>query len=118
MLAALLENLHAAGIGAGYSPVTVAALAAAVTVVVAYTAPRNDEQAAGGPPVPEDALQADYDAAFVAAYWARRPGAVAVRSLQVLMAAMRVGSGLLLDTLLTKCGQLPCSQKNRVGSAV
>ena len=83
--------------GAGYSAITIAALIAAVAVVVGATAPSSDLAAGGGPPVPEDALAADYDAHFVAAYWARRPGAVSVRSLQVLAAALRVGSGLLLD---------------------
>ena len=92
-----------AGIGAGYSPVTIAALVAAVTIVVTYTAPKTDEQAAGGKPVPDDVLATDYDADFVAAYWARRPGAVAVRSMQVLAAAARVGSGLLLDSLQNRC---------------
>ena len=91
------QSSLAAGMGAGYSPVTIAALIAAVAAVVAYTAPSSDLQAGGGPPVPEDALATDYDADFVAAYWARRPGAVSVRSVQVLAAALRVGSGLLLD---------------------
>lgn len=85
------------GIGAGYNPLTVASLVVAVAAVVACTAPSSDEAAAGGPSLPEDALATEYDADFVAAYWARRPGAVSVRSVQVLSAALRVGSGLLMD---------------------
>ncbi|KAK9801392.1 hypothetical protein WJX73_005895 [Symbiochloris irregularis] len=85
------------GVGAGYSPVTIAALLSAVALVVYVTAPATDEVASGGSSVPEDILASEYDADFVAAYWARRPGAVSVRSVQVLGAALRVGSGLFLD---------------------
>ena len=91
-----------AGFGGGYSPATLAAIAFVIALVVTYTAPSSDEQAAGGRPVPEDVLHADYDHEYVAAYWARRPTAVAIRSLQVLLALSRVGSGLLLDNLTNR----------------
>ena len=71
--------------------------------MVALTAPSNDQQAAGGTPVPEDVLATEYDADFVAAYWARRPAAVSVRSAQVAVAALRMGSGLLLDAIFGRC---------------
>lgn len=77
-----------------------------VTIFVLYTAPATDEQAAGGKPVPEDELANDYDAAFVAAYWARRPNAVAARSLRVGMAAARVGYGVFIDKLLNRWGAI------------
>lgn len=96
-----LSGLHA-GIGAGYSPVTIAALAAAVALTLFYTAPRTDEEAAGASPVPEDVLATDYDPDYVAAYWARRPGAVSVRSLQVLAAALRFGFGVMLDAAFNR----------------
>ena len=78
----------------GHSLLTVAIVSAAVTAaVIASTPSANARQAED----PNDSLPWEYDAQNVAAYWDRRPVAVAYRSLTVALAAAAVGLGLLTD---------------------
>ena len=77
----------------GYSSSTIALIAAAVTVSVLASIPRSD----WGLPDPNDTLPWEWNADGVAAYWDRRPVALARRAAAVTLTGLSVGLGLLLD---------------------
>lgn len=86
----------------GHSLLTIAMVSAAVAAaIIASTPSANARQAEDM----NDSLPWEYDAQNVAAYWDRRPVAVAHRSLTVTLAAAAVGLGLLMDR--ARGGPLP-----------
>ncbi|GFR43297.1 hypothetical protein Agub_g4363, partial [Astrephomene gubernaculifera] len=96
----------------GHSPTTLVLLAALTALAVAASVPGEGYEA--GPVQPaaadEDALSHEYDPAAVAAYFSRRPLAVAARGLQVAAEAAGFGAGLLLDVW---SGQVEARQGQR-----
>ncbi len=83
----------------GYSSTTIALIAAAVMVAVAASLPRAD----WGLPDPRDTLPWEWNAGSVAGYWARRPVAVARRTVAVTVAGLTVGLALFIDRSTGKC---------------
>lgn len=88
----------AAGIG-GYSLRTVLLLLAGMAVLLALSTPKQDFDLVAPGSDMDDSLTPNYSPALVAAYWARRPVAVARRSMTVALAAAGVGIALAMDKL-------------------
>ncbi|KAL0055837.1 hypothetical protein WJX82_004897 [Trebouxia sp. C0006] len=85
-------NLQSAEFG-GYSATTIALISAAVAVAVIASYPRSS----WGMPDPRDTLPWEWNADSVAGYWARRPVAVARRTVAVTFAGFSIGLALLID---------------------
>ena len=71
---------------------TIALIAAVVTITVATSVPSS-----WAVPDPRDALPWEWNANKVAGYWARRPVAVARRTVTVTFAGVTLGLALLID---------------------
>ncbi|KAK9823974.1 hypothetical protein WJX72_006718 [[Myrmecia] bisecta] len=88
----------------GFSLATLALMGAGVMVAVTATGPKASYDPMDSV-LPTLALPAQYSPEGVAAYYARRPAAVARRGLQVATAALRFASGLLADIALGNLAQ-------------
>ncbi|KAK9843545.1 hypothetical protein WJX81_008125 [Elliptochloris bilobata] len=103
---AYAASLQDAGLG-GYSQSTVALMAGGIIALALASSSRGPSYEAMQQ---TEQLPWDWDAAEVAAYWRRRPVAVATRTVQVLSAAAAVGAGLGSDYVL---GRLQANARSR-----